>query len=1289
MNSSEVLPTIDHAGQLADSSGIPAYVLPVGEIPPRKGTPYSCSFCGVGDSGFLDAPQATMQAEHAAPTAGGGVLRLGTNGTRRELKALVHADGRLEVFTGAELTPAGAVLNGEIEIDGRRMPITAREVGRNVAEGVLTSQSFMPYAGAVTLDERALRGTVPTQGCVKLKLSQVPQRPAYPIHIAPSVLDRDAGKRRTIGYEEAITRFAELLLSHRRGQGRTLLYACGQIDYFAIFAIQEVFRLLGVRNLTGNAEHCLNAGAVHNEILTGQEGPFLTIDRSVNGPNRVFLFNGWNGFVTHPPVYRAIAKREDFDAFLVEVAVTETAVELAKRLGPERVLLIRPRSDPHLALAVAHEILTAHRRAVEDRFIEQFADSESFERFYHLALAPRFQARNVAERIAPEPEYAVRLERGIRMIAHKLCERGKVPINIPSVGLSQTSGVVAHCLWGSVLALLGKYGLRPDGSPAGGTLRVPGQVNAESEVQGLSRKYFMGRIPIDAASEAARRMGLPDDAYEAVAADPPRAALDYAKSEDEAPELFVFFGTQFEANMMDRQRWIAKLEASGSKMVVVDPIPDPYTLAHADLIIPSPPHPATTKLYQNGEWKLSLSVPAKEAPKETRGDPTILYDVMAEVSHKLAASADLRRAHPDLARHLESGYLQRRFVDLDGDGGLRRIGGEVDRAQLWQRIQEYMAGGSGPLYCRPEHADGRPIAWRELAEHGSIIYGGVGQTRYVLDYEKPDHQPFADIYRQPRRFKFFVPTEADLNVPRGIIMNSGRSSLSSDRKRIQFAMSTFNSGKATPITGMPDENPCHISPMLAGRLGLKEGDKVRITGRKTGAAIELPVVVTDRVKGESIYVSFHKSRAQMEEGRYINDVTSSEERCAYCSQTSVKANLVVLERVAARIEAPAVVPPAPARRGAGIRLDTTIIDPRMDLPIWNGQDTPLYVNEVIAETHDVYTFRFQGDPLCRFVYWPGQYCSLVLNIDGKKVVRSYTISSTPTRPYVLEITVKRVPGGLVSNWLADNLKVGDRVEAAGPKGKFTLIPGKIPQKLLFLGAGSGITPVMSMARWLCDVAADVDIQFFNSVRSPDDIIFRKEFEYMAARYKMFSSVLLAETRGHIGEWSGLTGRISRPMLEMISSDLHDRHIYMCGPEGFMDAARAILGEAKFDLARLHTESFGGLRTSIAEKAAPIAADGAPAEEEANAAAGSLAIEFAGAGTTAMTDGKTSLLEVAEDNDIDIGYGCRVGHCGDCKIKLLSGNVVMTTEQGLAPDDKAAGYVLACVAKPRTNCAVDV
>ncbi|MEY4545643.1 MAG: hypothetical protein RL685_1838, partial [Pseudomonadota bacterium] len=1050
------VPTIEHAGVLEDWTEMPRYLLPNHTQGVAQQGTLSCSFCGVGDG------------------------------------------GRLEKVT--EATPAGS-----------------------------------PPAGNLRVYREVLSQVEPTTGCIKLRSSMMRQKVAYPIQTSPSVLDPATGRRRPVSYATAIGKLAELLLAHRMPRGRTLLYASGQVDYFTVFAMQEVLRLLGVRNLTGNAEHCLNAGAVHNEMLTGQEGPFITIEQALHGPNRFYLLNGWNGYVSHPPAFKAILSRKDADAYLIEVMVTESAKAVAESLGRERVLLIRPRTDPHLALAVGHELFNRHPQAVSTRFVERFGDRAAFEAYAALARAESYAPERVAERIAAEPEYAPRLLDGIRRIALKLAQSGVVPINIPSMGLSQTSGAVAHCLWGSALGTVGKYGLDSVGSLAGGTLRLAGQINAESEVQGLSRKYFMGRIPMSQAADAAQRMGLPDDAYDHVVADPGRAALDYSEPTPGTPELFLCVGTQFEANMMGRKRWLDKLTAPETTLVVVDPIVDSWSERHAALVIPSPPHPATPKLYQNGEWKLTLSVPQKRAAPETRSDATILYDTMAEITRILTAEPERCAAHPDLARHLRSGYLAQRFSSRERGGGLTRVEGEVSRPELWQRVLDYMGGGAGPLYCRPEHADGRAIEWTELLRHGSLYYGGIGQTRFLLDYDNPDAQPFRDVYRRPTRFKFFVPTAADLEIPSGTVLNTGRSSLSDERQRIAFAIGSFNSGKATPIVGMPDEAPLFLSPTLAQKHGIKTGQRVRVRHPDNDTTVEFPAIVSDRVKGDSLYASFHKTAAQMAGLQYVNDVTSHEGRCAYTSQTNMKATRVLLERVEVATSAEESRPlssrvleqstglwrssdqqrasnaahdlsraafsawmsqrsPRPTSNVG--RLDTTRIDPKVDLPIWSGRDTPLYVTEIVQDTHNVYTFRLQGDPLCRFVYWPGQFCTLVVNIDGKKVVRSYSISSSPTRPFVLEVTIKRVPGGLVSNWLPDHLKVGDRLEISGPKGRFCLVPGQIPKKMLFLSAGSGITPLMSMSRWLCDLSANVDVKFLNSIQAPQDLVFRGELDML-------------------------------------------------------------------------------------------------------------------------------------------------------------------------------------------------
>ncbi|WDE11990.1 2Fe-2S iron-sulfur cluster-binding protein [Thalassomonas haliotis] len=1116
----------------------------------------------------------------------------------------------------------------------------------------------------------AIEKTGPTSSCVKFTYSAMNKPVAYPIHTAPSILDKDTGQRKNISYEQAIAILARQLLKHRHKTRRTLVYASGQVDYFSIFAMQEVFRLLGIRNITGNAEHCLNAGAVHNELLTGQEGPYLTIKQAMEGSNRLFIFNGWNGCITHPPIYNQLKQMPKLDAYLFDVMETETAQGLAEKIGKKQISMLRSRSDGQVALAIAHEIFTKHPEALETRFIEQYADKESFIAFRDCALSSRYTPAAVSKRCAAETKDQVQLLLTIRRLAKKLLDPETVPVVIPSVGLSQTSGVVAHCLWGNLLAMLGKFGLKPDSSPLGGVLRLPGQINAESEVQGLNRRYFLGRIPMSDADKAARRMGLPDDAYEPVLADTPRAALDYSDHSQEE-ELFLFFGTQFEANMPNRKRWLEKLQSAGNSVIVIDPIPDPWTLKHAELIIPSPPHSATTKLYQNGEWRLTISMPQKKAAAQTRSDATIIYDAMAEITRQLQRDPQLLKAHSDLQRHLSSGYLQQRFCPpLTPKGqGLSRVTGEVNRAQLWQRIQDYLHGDNNPLYCSFDHADGKAITWQELIQAGNLVYGGVGVNRFILDYDNAGHQPFQNIYCQAGAFRFFTPTEQDLALPEGIILNTGRSSLSDDSNRIQFATSTFNSGKATPVELLPQEHPLYISPALADSLQLATGDWARVSSAATAYFVHMPVVVSDRVKGNSVYTSFHRARAQEQRGFYINDIIDHVKRCPYTSQASLKATRVSIQRLpVSKYKDYDYI----GQNHIPAKFNLPLVDVNANIPLWNGEEREFTVREIIRETHDSYTLRLMAEPLCLFAYHPGQYCSVILNIANKRVIRTYSISSSPSRPYVLELTVKRVPGGLVSNWLPDNLIAGDKIRLAKPGGSFKLTPEQAGNKLLLLGAGSGVTPLMSMVRWLKDQRKPVDVVFYYAIRSAQDAIFKNELDELSRTMPGFTCHMVPTSSDETIEENALSGRINISLLQRVAADFKSRDCYTCGPTGFMDKVEAILQAENYDMARFHMESF-------VTPTAPNAVKTAGGE--------SFEIHFKNQEQSTTADGSSSLLEVAESAGIELDYSCRSGACGMCKVKVENGDVHQAENTGLAQEEADQGYTLACVSYPQSACVI--
>jgi ferredoxin-NADP reductase len=348
--------------------------------------------------------------------------------------------------------------------------------------------------------------------------------------------------------------------------------------------------------------------------------------------------------------------------------------------------------------------------------------------------------------------------------------------------------------------------------------------------------------------------------------------------------------------------------------------------------------------------------------------------------------------------------------------------------------------------------------------------------------------------------------------------------------------------------------------------------------------------------------------------------------------------------------------------------------------------------QVRRETHDVKSFFFRSPEGRAFVFEPGQFVTLELEIDGETINRCYTISSAPTRPHTISITVKRVPGGKVSNWLHDNLHSGAELRVLGPAGEFTCARHPA-RKYLFLSAGSGITPLMSMSRAHHDLNEDRDIVFVHSARTPDDIIFARELDLIAANQENFRASFVCERVGMRTNWPGVTGFLTLPLLKLIAPDFMKREIFTCGPAPYMKAVRDLLDEAGFDRSRYHEESFSfeALAEAAAQavQAAEAHADRASDETRTGAQdAVNFAVSFAKSKRSIECGADQHVLDAARQAGVRLPASCTQGICGTCKVKLVSGQVDMRHNGGIRQREIDQGMVLLCCSKPLTDLVVD-
>lgn len=344
---------------------------------------------------------------------------------------------------------------------------------------------------------------------------------------------------------------------------------------------------------------------------------------------------------------------------------------------------------------------------------------------------------------------------------------------------------------------------------------------------------------------------------------------------------------------------------------------------------------------------------------------------------------------------------------------------------------------------------------------------------------------------------------------------------------------------------------------------------------------------------------------------------------------------------------------------------------------WSDRTHLLELVAWTPEAPDVMTFTFKPEqPGHWFRYLPGQFVTLELPVGPEPVLRTYTLSSSPSRPYTVSVTVKAQKNSIGTRWMFENLKPGMKIRAIGPLGDFSYVkhPG---EKYLFISAGSGITPMMSMTRDIADRQPDTDVGFIHCARSPDDIICRWELEYLARHLPYFQLGFIIEQLGRSQLWTGLKGFIDRAKISLLAPDFLDRTVFCCGPEPFMATVRESLMSAGFDMSRYHEETFQPVAPQL-----PIAVADPDGEVPAHK------VSFTLAGKDAKCEAGFTVLQTARANGVRIGAACESGLCGTCRVMLLSGEVDMNHNGGILDEEIEEGYILACCSRPKTDIEVE-
>lgn len=354
---------------------------------------------------------------------------------------------------------------------------------------------------------------------------------------------------------------------------------------------------------------------------------------------------------------------------------------------------------------------------------------------------------------------------------------------------------------------------------------------------------------------------------------------------------------------------------------------------------------------------------------------------------------------------------------------------------------------------------------------------------------------------------------------------------------------------------------------------------------------------------------------------------------------------------------------------------------------------PLPITRIVDETPEAYTLHLQAPDDSAFGYLPGQYLTVEVSIHGEAHRRAFSLSSSPQVDEGLHLTIKRVPGGLVSNYLRDELQVGDALNVLPPAGNFTVeLAADQARHYLLMGAGSGISPLMSMLKSVLVAEPLSQVTLWYGNRDEERIIFREELNQWQANYPERLKVLhfLSQPRD---SWQGISGRLDEAqvyqhVLELFMVDEFQKRYFLCGPEGMMEAAQRALDRHAVHPAHVLREHYLAPLTSTPEAAHDVSRKAGPSPNGSTTkprwSRQQVSIELAGETHAIEVPEDQTVLQALLDQGLHPPYACRSGICTSCMARLEQGDVHMDTALGLRAEDKERGYVLTCQAHPLTE-----